>query len=108
MFLFLAHRLYLLRSHLFLFSCSFSISLVLKKSDIFYTLSPRSYLAYLPDCEVKPVVQRFEDLFLKINPITIQFKLDFYEIKPSNIEDLNYMDKILGNEINVVESVGIT
>jgi hypothetical protein len=80
----------------------------LKKSDIFYTLSPRSYLAYLPDCDVKPVIQRFEDLFLKINPITIQYKLDFYEIKPSNIEDLNYMDKLLGNEINVVESIGIT
>ena len=80
----------------------------MKKTDIYYTLSPRSYLAYLPDCDVKPVVQRFEDLFLKINPITIQYKLDFYEIKPSNIEDLNYMDKLLGNEINVVESIGIT
>ncbi len=80
----------------------------LKKTDIFYILSPRSYLAYLPDCDVKPVIQRFEDLFLKINPITVQYKLDFYEIKPSNIEDLNYMDKILGNEINVVESIGIT
>ena len=77
----------------------------LKKTDTLYTLSPISYLAYLPDCEVSPVVQRFEDLFFKIDPIMIQYNLKFYEIKPSNVNDYSYLDKILGNEISVVHSV---
>jgi hypothetical protein len=77
----------------------------LKKTDTLYTLSPISYLAYLPDCEVSPVIQRFEDLFFKIDPIMIQYNLKFYEIKPSNVNDYSYLDKILGNEISVVHSV---
>ncbi len=77
----------------------------LKKTDALYTLSPISYLAYLPDCEVSPVVQRFEDLFFKIDPIMIQYNLKFYEIKPSNVNDYSYLDKILGNEISVVHAL---
>jgi hypothetical protein len=77
----------------------------LKKTDALYTLSPISYLAYLPDCEVTPVVQRFEDLFFKIDPIMIQYNLKFYEIKPSNVNDYSYLDKILGNEISVVHAL---
>lgn len=78
----------------------------LKKSDVLYALSTRSFVAYLPDCDVPPVVQRFEDVYFKIDSMTIQFKLDFYEIKPSNIDDINYFDKVFGNEITVAESVG--
>lgn len=78
----------------------------LKKTDILFTLSSRSFIAYLPDCDVPPVVQRFNDVYFKVDSMTLQFKLDFYEIKPSNLDDVNYFDKVFSSELNVAESIG--
>jgi hypothetical protein len=82
-----------------------SIQSKLKKTDSLFTLSPKSYLAYLPDCEVAPVVQRFENLFFKIDPIMVQYNLKFYEMKPSHVNDFSFLDKILGNEISEAHSI---
>lgn len=80
----------------------------LKKTDVLFTLSSRSYIAFLPDCEVSPVVQRFNDVYFKVNSMTLQFKLDFYEIKPSNLDDVNYFDKVFSSELSVSESIGLS
>jgi hypothetical protein len=70
------------------------ISKHLKKQDMIVIMNQRSYLTYLPDCSLEVVKKRFSEVFFKLNQLILKFDLEFYEVRPSNINDEFLLDRI--------------
>ncbi|MDX1960194.1 MAG: hypothetical protein SFU98_16615 [Leptospiraceae bacterium] len=75
----------------------------LKNTDLLYTINKRSYIVYLPECDIQTVSDRFKEVYFKIDQLIIKYKLDFYEIKNENIGDDDFLDKLISNELRIKE-----
>ncbi|MCB1176744.1 MAG: hypothetical protein KDK36_04100 [Leptospiraceae bacterium] len=70
----------------------------LKKQDIMYIINRRSFLTFLPECDIATVENRFKDVFFKIDPLFIRYQLDFYEVDEKNAKSIEFYDHFLSHE----------
>ncbi len=70
----------------------------LKKYDTLFTINRRSFLTFLPECDIATVEKRFKDVFFKIDPLFIRYQLDFYEVNERNALDMDLYDHFLSSE----------
>jgi hypothetical protein len=70
----------------------------LKKYDTLFTINRRSFLTFLPECDIATVEKRFKDVFFKIDPLFIRYQLDFYEVNEKNALEIDLYDHFLSSE----------
>lgn len=52
----------------------------IKKEDIFIHHNPRSYFVFSPDCNSEIVLKRFEEVFLQIQHLIVDYRMSFLEV----------------------------
>jgi hypothetical protein len=66
----------------------------LKKNDFLYNCSRRSFITFLPDCDVETVERRFRDVFFKIDPLIIKYQLEFHAVTNISLDSDEFWDRI--------------
>lgn len=60
----------------------------IKKEDIFIHHNARSYFVFSPDCNSETVLKRYEDVFLQIQHLIVDYRMSFLEVQSTtNFEE---------------------
>ncbi|MBK8395933.1 MAG: hypothetical protein IPL26_11955 [Leptospiraceae bacterium] len=67
----------------------------LKKGDLLFRVSQRSYITYSHNCNIDSVKKRFSDIFFQLNTLIIRYQLFFHQNNSTNFRKREFWDKIL-------------
>lgn len=56
----------------------------LKNNDIYVHQNPRSYFVYSPNCNQEIVLKRFEEVFIQVDHLIVDYRMRFLELEQSS------------------------
>ncbi|MBP7280805.1 MAG: hypothetical protein KBA66_04475 [Leptospiraceae bacterium] len=70
----------------------------LKKGDLLFRVSQRSYITYSHNCNIDTVKKRFGDIFFQLNTLIIRYQLSFHQNNATNFKKREFWDSILSGD----------